>query len=259
MTIQLPETIEAAPGRLVEIQADCSGAVAWACVCEHGIIDFRPLDKSAWLVAPRECCCTVLAWTANMSSSSAVPSAAAVCKVRIGAPKPPAPAPWKPPDWIQNPPSWARYAFVMVVALAVGLLSPKGCPPFMPKPPDTKPEPGPTPVPQPGKLKAVMVYESTATLTREHQAILHSPRVREYLDAHCSKSGTQPNWRAWDKDVKVDRENEDMRKLWEAAIAKSVMKAKLPAFVLDNGKILEIVPFPANEEAALELLRKWGG
>jgi hypothetical protein len=76
-------------------------------------------------------------------------------------------------------------------------------------------------------------------------------KVRTYLDA--KSKGT----RRFDKDVSAANEKDaDLKALWEAARPKVTT---VPCIIVAIGGKADILPFPASEDEALAVLKKYGG
>lgn len=123
------------------------------------------------------------------------------------------------------------------------------------------PGPGPGPLP-PGPnppapiqgLRVLMVYESSSNMTQGQMAVLYSPKVADYLDAKC-KDG-KAGWRRYDKDFDAHGEPQIWQQIW--ADVKPKIKA-VPALVVIDGTKGEALPLPETVDAALALLKKYGG
>jgi hypothetical protein len=119
-----------------------------------------------------------------------------------------------------------------------------------PKPPDPKP-------PEPVKsFRVIFVYETANALTPAMQRVMFGEAVRNYLDA---KTTAHPQggkgWRRFDKDVDARNERDPaLKALW--ADARPQVSAVPCVIVAVNDKA-DIVPFPADEAAALELFKKY--
>lgn len=125
--------------------------------------------------------------------------------------------------------------------------------------PPVPPVPVP-PVPVPGtKLRAIVLYESAAKMSREHLGVLNSTALRSYLSAHCLDDGGRPAWRVWDKDTDVSKESAAFRSAMNAARAETTQLPKIMLYSGDNTTIPVAIPLPASEAEALDLLRKIGG
>lgn len=136
------------------------------------------------------------------------------------------------------------------VEVVIGGPAPPG-----PTPPGPAP-PTPADLPFPGVtgLHALVVYE-TADLPRlpaAQTAALTSKAVRDYLNAK-----NPGGWRVWDADVEL----KDAPQLWrdEMARAKGRPGFKTPWLVVGNGKDGYSGPLPADTDALLSLLKKYGG
>jgi hypothetical protein len=139
-------------------------------------------------------------------------------------------------------------------------VGPAPVPPPKPKV-DPKPAPKPDDPPAPvvtGGLRVLFVYESSAALTREQQAVIYSPAVAEYLNRKCAKSAAgHPEWRRWDKDVALSaKESPTMRDLWAATKPKL---GTLPQLLIVNDKAGQLYALPATEAETLALLESYGG
>lgn len=130
--------------------------------------------------------------------------------------------------------------------------------PPAPVPPGPGPvPPGPTPPPSPAKqLRVILVYESSANMTKDQMTALYSPKVVEYLNAKTVKDGTATGWRRWDKDVSSENEKEPWKRIWAAT--KPNIKT-VPAVVILDGDNGTVLPFPENEASLLALLKQYGG
>lgn len=112
-----------------------------------------------------------------------------------------------------------------------------------PKPPD----PGPTPIPVDG-FKVVVVYESAdlSKIPLAQTTLLNSATWREY-------ARSKGEWRAIDKDVS-DIGND---KQWVKDVLKRP-RASTPWVIVSNGKTGYEGPLPANLDAMMALLKKYG-
>lgn len=131
-----------------------------------------------------------------------------------------------------------------VVTVVIGGAEPDDViPPPKPKPPEPKPADGP--------LRVIFVYETGDSYTTAQQAVLFGDKVRVYLDANAK------GWRRFDKDVDAANERDaEIKALWAASKGKVTA---VPCVVVASGTAADIVPLPADEAAALELFRKYGG
>lgn len=123
--------------------------------------------------------------------------------------------------------------------------------------PGPGPDPDPDPQPQPGPLHVLVVYESDDldTMPPEQAAILTSQPVRQYLAEHCATGpGGQPAFRFLDDDADVTRLADD----WQQVFARARGKP-LPWIVIANETATFEGELPANADALLELLRRYGG
>lgn len=128
------------------------------------------------------------------------------------------------------------------------------------QPPPIPPEPGPTPIP-PGPVtsfRVIYVYETAAPLTPAMQKAMFADSVRTYLDAKTTGvAGVGKGYRRYDKDVDASQERDaNMKALWTAVKPKLTT---IPCVVVEvNGKA-DILPFPADDVAALALFKKYAG
>ena len=123
-----------------------------------------------------------------------------------------------------------------------------------PTPPGPTP-PKPIPVPVTG-LRVLFVYESAAALSREQLNVVYSSKVREYLNRKCAKDDGRPGWRHYDKDVNVEHETDVQKKLWAAV---KPQLGTLPQIAIAVDHKIDLLPLPATEKDALELLQRYGG
>lgn len=131
----------------------------------------------------------------------------------------------------------------------------RGAKPVDPVEPDVipppKPKPDPKPKPSDGPLRVIFVYETGDSYTTAQQAVLFGDKVRVYLDANAK------GWRRFDKDVDATNERDaDLKALWAASKGKVTA---VPCVVVASGASADILPLPADEAAAIELFRKYGG
>jgi hypothetical protein len=152
---------------------------------------------------------------------------------------------------------------LLTAALTVGLLLlvTHGCHPPGPGPVPPNP-PGPVPPAPPGPvagMHVLLTYE-TAELSKLPPAqldVLYATAVRAYLDARTAPSpdGKAHEWRMWDKDV--DPTNDEP--VWKTLLARP--HATLPWLVVagGDGKVAFEGPLPADVDATLALLKKYGG
>lgn len=121
--------------------------------------------------------------------------------------------------------------------------------------PNPWPEPVPTPVT--GPLRVIILYESKDALPAGQIDILHSTAIRAYLDTHCMKDGVMPAYRVWDKDVDATSETTSWQAPLATAKANPLPVPKICIFTAAGYRV--IVPLPADEQATLDLLKKYGG
>lgn len=121
------------------------------------------------------------------------------------------------------------------------------------------PTPAPTPPPLPDKgLHVLMLVDSAtpSTLTADQQLALTSGAVRAYLNDHCplGPDGHTHEWRLWDKSV--DAANEEP--VFQTALKRAEGKP-MPWIIVSNGTTGYEGALPANADALLALLKKYGG
>lgn len=129
-----------------------------------------------------------------------------------------------------------------------------------PVPPGPDPGPGPTPDPKPPgpvtSFRVLLVYESAQLLTPQQSAVVYGKAVADYLNAKCTKDGTNPSWRRYDKDADASTEAPNVKALWEAVKPKVTT---VPCVVIEVNGTATIEPLPASIDAALTLLKKYRG
>ncbi len=128
--------------------------------------------------------------------------------------------------------------------------------PMPPPGPDPKPPgPDPTPTPNTGPLRVLMVLESGQTLTGNQQAVLYGEKVRTYLDSNAK------GWNRFDKNVNGEKiPDETMRSVWLKNISRVTGTPCLIVASGDGATIKsDVVVLPNDQDAALELFKKWGG
>jgi hypothetical protein len=128
-------------------------------------------------------------------------------------------------------------------------------------PPIPEPKPIPTPDPKPHPVltgfRALIIHESSEAYSREQLNILNSPAIYAYLNTHCIKNGSVPEWRKWDKDVVLGaNESPALKQLWADSKAKI---GKLPQLVIATNSQAKYYDLPATEADTLTLLKSIGG
>lgn len=125
--------------------------------------------------------------------------------------------------------------------------------------------PIPTPPPIPGEGLRVLIVEETADrgkLPRAQAEILTSTLVRGYLIAKCAKSpdGKTPEFRILDDDLTPDLLKFE-RPAFVSALARAIQDSAghRPWLVVSNGSTGVSQPLPADVDATLSVLRKYGG
>jgi hypothetical protein len=176
-------------------------------------------------------------------------------------PQPEVARPVKPPaptSVTSTFPRWLTGKFTTLIvlqSLTLGIVAWDHLPQF----PHPGPGPGPDPIPGPvipEPLRVIFIYESSDPLSREQNNILNSPAIRSYLTGHCFKDGELPAWRFWDKDIDASKETTTWQAAWTAAKADPT---PLPKIVIFTKTAMVGVPLPADEQATLALLKKYGG
>lgn len=126
-----------------------------------------------------------------------------------------------------------------------------------------QPPPGPDidPEPQPDKVtgfRVLMIYETSAKLTREQSNILNSTKIRGLLNQVCTKGADgRAEWRCWDKDIEIAAtESKPMVDLWNAVKPKLGELPKLVVAINGNATVMEL---PATEDATFEKLKSLAG
>lgn len=121
--------------------------------------------------------------------------------------------------------------------------------------PGPDPDPDPNPIPVQG-LHVLVVYESEDLDDMPHgqASVFTSKPVRDYLDSHCVKVGTDPQWHFLDKDA----DTKDLAEDWQAVFKRAEGK-ELPWIIVASEKANFEGKLPENAEKVLELLKKYGG
>lgn len=105
------------------------------------------------------------------------------------------------------------------------------------------------PTPAPVGFRVIFVYETADALTPAMQRVMFGEKVRTYLDTRSK------GYRRWDKDVDATNEKDaDIKALWQAARPKVTT---VPCIIVAVGGKADIIPFPADEDAALAILQKY--
>ena len=122
-------------------------------------------------------------------------------------------------------------------------------------PPPVDPNPQPNPTPKFGQLKVLIIEEtgSRGELPSAQIGIFTSVAIREYTDKACSKTGNNPDFRVYDKDVSVASEPEWIQKAFKEP------RQDLPWILISNGVTGFSGPLPEDSAKTLELLKKYGG
>jgi hypothetical protein len=156
-------------------------------------------------------------------------------------------------------------------------VTPHGTNPNPPNPPQPPTPPTPPNPVAPQTLRVLLMYESDALVGMKpaQEAILVSPKIREYLAAHCPsetlsapcptgicptgtmQSTTMPSFRFLDKDANTSR----MPVVWQQTVAALRAKNIAPPSILictTKGEAFS-GPWPATVDEMLALLKKYGG
>lgn len=116
--------------------------------------------------------------------------------------------------------------------------------------------PSVAPIQEPG-FRVLMVYESAdlSQLSESQKSVLYSTKIREYLNAKCSKGvdGKTSDYRIIDQDTDVSGDSD-----WWQEVMKRERKS-LPWLVISNGKTGFEGPLPKSVDEALAVLKKYGG
>lgn len=125
--------------------------------------------------------------------------------------------------------------------------------------PAPTPEPGPTPTPTPDNvapiegdgLRVLIVYESfdAPNLSKGHQEVMNSEKVRTYLTENCAKDEQgHAEFRVFDKDIVFN----DKSSKWAKAISRP--RSSLPWLLISNGKTGYEGPLPEHVEEMVLLV-----
>jgi hypothetical protein len=116
--------------------------------------------------------------------------------------------------------------------------------------------PSVAPIQEPG-FRVLMVYESAdlSQLSEAQKSVLYSTKIRQYLNAKCSKGadGKTPDYRIIDQDTDVSGD----ANWWQEAMKRE--RKSLPWLVISNGKTGFEGPLPKSVDEALAVLKKYGG
>jgi len=102
-------------------------------------------------------------------------------------------------------------------------------------------------------LRVLVVYPEKGNLTAAQQPIITGAKVRNYLDAKCAQENGQPAYSIW----KTGEDVSGTPATWQAAY--KLADGKTNWIVVGNGEKWEQGPIPADADAALTLLKKYGG
>jgi hypothetical protein len=143
-------------------------------------------------------------------------------------------------------------------------------PPPTPNPtPSPSPQP-PAPLPHPSNLRVLFTYDpaALADLAPPRQAILASPELRSYLEKHCPMEsncvgGMCPLNAAHTASYRFLPSAADVSQLpavWQGIFNAARMKPSPWLLVVNEaGQTIIDQPWPANVDATLALLKKFGG
>lgn len=142
-------------------------------------------------------------------------------------------------------------SFTQLVVKAVGVVPP--VPPIPPVPP-VPPVPPPGPV---TSFRVIFVYETSKPITPAMQQVMFGEKVRTYLDAKTNKGAGGNGWRKFDPDVTAANERDAALKgIWTTARPAVTV---VPCVMIEVNTHTEIVNFPANEDDALAIFKKYRG
>lgn len=139
--------------------------------------------------------------------------------------------------------------------LLAGLTGCGGCcrPAVPPPPPTPTPVDPPAPIAGDG-LRVLVVYDDAAQLPPGQLSQLTDAAIRAYLQQHCAKAADgSPEFRFFT--AKTDAAKQARN--WRDAFARP--RSSLPWLVVSNGKTGYEGPLPADRDATLTLLKKFGG
>ncbi len=124
-----------------------------------------------------------------------------------------------------------------------------------PNPNPLPPTPNPAPIPVDG-YRVMFVYETAdlSKYSKDQVAVLYDTQnVRAYLNSHCVKNGTTPEYRFFDKDMDLSQESP----IWQNALKRP--HTTLPWVLISDGKTGYEGVMPANVNDTMSLLKKYGG
>jgi hypothetical protein len=102
----------------------------------------------------------------------------------------------------------------------------------------------------------IFVKESGDTLNAQQSAIPGAKSVRDYLDAKCTVESGLPGWREFDPDDEAANDHATMAALWQAVKPQLLPS---PCLVIEVNGHAKVMPFPANADECLKVLKKAGG
>lgn len=123
-----------------------------------------------------------------------------------------------------------------------------------PDPDPPTPDPDPPVPPTPTGMRVLILYESSelSKLPGPQNTVLYAKSVRDYLNAKCASGPKMKEWRIWDKDADVSKQE----KHWQELVKRP---AKSYPWIVIQAKTTYEGPLPKNTEETLNLLRKYGG
>lgn len=131
-----------------------------------------------------------------------------------------------------------------------------------PQPPPVDPvKPDPvTPNPEPlepvKSFRVIFVKESSKTLSPQQSSIPAAAVIQQYLDEKTTKEDGEPGHREYDPDQITTNEQPIMKKLWETVKPQLI---PAPCIVIEKNGHAKVMPFPANVDECLKLLKEYGG
>jgi hypothetical protein len=102
----------------------------------------------------------------------------------------------------------------------------------------------------------IFVKESGATLNAEQSSIPAAKVLRDFLSAKTTQEGGLSGWREYDPQQNTANEQPTMKALW-AAVKPSLQR--FPCMVVEVNGNATVMPFPANVNEALSVLKKAAG
>lgn len=100
-------------------------------------------------------------------------------------------------------------------------------------------------------LNVLIVEETSDQLPAEQVAIFSSIPLREWYKKHCADEDGHPAYRCFDKDTKLDRENE----IWQKLRARITLPP--PALLMVDGKKGKEMKLPSSPEQMQQVLEQF--